>query len=97
MPERNVWAILAGVAATLGSLGGLGVALLVRALTCDDRSTAWRDNPDAWQWDAHLAVAGVATLCALYALWAGITRRRVVPALAAAALLWLTWWELLTW
>src|SRR3954451_3160611 len=53
-PKRSPLAILLSVGATLLSLVGAFYALVFAALTCDescdDRSSAWRDNPDAWQW-----------------------------------------------
>jgi hypothetical protein len=52
--------------------------------SCDDRSTAWRDNPDAWQWSAlGLLGAGCFVLCVAFA--ASLASRR--PWLSAALLM----------
>jgi hypothetical protein len=75
------------VVLALPALVGTGWAMLVGLLfglglkcddSCDAQSTAWRDNPDAWQWNA-LAVAGVA----IFAI-----------GIAFVVLVWLgrTWW-----
>ena len=33
--------------------------------SCDDRSSLWMDDPDAWQWDAQFALAAAAVAAGL--------------------------------
>jgi hypothetical protein len=100
--KRSVWQLLATLAGLLASLAALALALLAAGLTCDescdDRSTLWRDNPDAWQWDGQFALAGLAALCALYALVAAVRGRGGAwPALGVSAVVWACWWSFLSW
>jgi hypothetical protein len=60
--------------------------------SCDERSGLWQDDPDAWQWTAQFAIAGLGAVAALYALWAALTGRRALPALLVAATSWSAWW-----
>jgi hypothetical protein len=87
-------AVSASVLMTLG-------ALLASALTCDEScdeaSGRWQDSPDAWQWDAQLAIA-VLGLCGALALAVAVIarRRRLARAgLAASVSSMLAWSALL--
>jgi hypothetical protein len=81
-------------AAGLGFFVVEAVSLLlvvVAALSCDDGCEdppeVWRDDPDAWQWDA-IAIAGVVSLAAgAVALFALAFRRRRLAAWALVPLL----------
>ena len=99
--SRSHGAIVLALSATALSLYGAFVALIVAALTCDescdDRSSSWRDNPHAWQWDAQLGLAALATLASIWALAAAIRRRSPWPPLAVSAVAWAAWWGFLTW
>ena len=67
-----------GFALLLGLLWGLG-------LKCDDACSphrGWRGDPDAWQWNA-IAVLGVVTFVAGFALVVFVWRRRPVWAAVA--------------
>ena len=94
--KRSPRAIVLAASATLLSLIGSFFAVLFAGFacweSCDDRSTRWQDDPDAWQWGGTLCVAGVAALCSIYGLWAAATGRRSVPALCVSAVLWIAWW-----
>jgi hypothetical protein len=94
---RSVAEILAGVVATLASAAGVFVALFVDAMRCDegcsDHPFNWGEDPNAWQWDGQLVLAGVAGLVALFALGLAIAgSRRSLWALATSIALWATWW-----
>ena len=78
----------------------LFAAGIVAALTCDEscdeRSTAWRDDPGAWQWDAQLvlAVAAAGTMLAGALLMSRSDRGSAAGIFAAgvvAALAWAAW------
>ena len=100
-PRRSIGAILFALGATALSLFGTFFALIVAALTCDescdDRSSAWRDNPEAWQWTAQLGLAAFAALASIWALVAAIRRRSPWPPLAVSAVAWAAWWGFVTW
>jgi hypothetical protein len=73
---------MSGFAALVGALWGFG-------LKCDDSCggvTRWRDNPDAWQWNALGTVGLVGFACAVALLVAVAARRRGLA--SAAALVW---------
>jgi subtilisin family serine protease len=99
--KRSLGQIVFTLSTTAASLFGAFFALIVAALTCDescdDRSSAWRDNPDAWQWTGQLGLAAFATLASIWALVAAIRRRSPWPAVAVSAIAWATWWIWLTW
>lgn len=99
--KRSVGQIVFTLCAAAASLFGTFVALIFAALTCDescdDRSSAWRDNPDAWQWTGQLGLAAFAALASIWALVAAIRRRSPWPAVAVSAVAWGGWWVWLTW
>src|SRR3954447_1814706 len=99
-PKHSAVAILLSAGATVLSLVGAFYALVFAALTCDescdDRSSAWRDNPDAWQWLGQFGLAAFAALASIYALVAALRRRRVSHALIASAVAWAAWWAFLS-
>jgi hypothetical protein len=55
--------------------------------SCDDRSSSWHDNPDAWQWSA-IGWLGIATfVCSIaFAISLGTRHTRASVALFAATL-----------
>ena len=87
-------------------LGGCFVALMsfvFWALTCDETCNdgpGWHDDPDAWQWDAQLVLAGVGWAMALAGalLMFGRRRARLGTRLLAAGVLadvaWAAWMDL---
>ena len=63
---------------------------------CDDRSSLWRDDPDAWQWDAQFVLAVVAVGAALAGALLLFRRRPragawVFGAGVAGCLAWAAW------
>src|SRR6187455_1673184 len=69
------------VAAAVGVVWGLGLQC---DESCDDRSTRWPDDPDAWQWTL-LGCAGIACLFIAVALLVAVAMRR--PPLAGGIFL----------
>src|SRR3954454_14763668 len=86
--------LAAAALALIGALFALFVDLMRCDEGCSDQPLSWHEDADAWQWDAQLAVAGVAVLCALWAAVA-IARgrwRSATYAGMAAVSVWAIWW-----
>jgi uncharacterized membrane protein YphA (DoxX/SURF4 family) len=83
--------VLAAVAASIAAAIHMLVWWIVAGLSCDDGcdelSSSWHDNPDAWQWSAMGWLAVASFLFALVFAIALATRRSALftGAMAAAA------------
>jgi hypothetical protein len=91
-PVAMIARFFAGIVGiAIGALQGL-FWWLVSALRCDEGcdeySSSWHQNPDAWQWSAlGLLGAGCFALCVAFAISLATPRPRVSAALLAAAAL----------
>jgi hypothetical protein len=96
---RRVGAVAVGLMNLTGAsfLGLLG--LLANAMRCDDNCAlgvpGWRNDPNAWQWSAELAIA-VAILAAAVALNVSLWTRRRRRWMVAAVVIQLSGLALLT-
>jgi hypothetical protein len=70
--RRRGWLIAESLVLTLAAGFTLLFSLIVWGLTCDescdDRSSLWQDDPDAWQWTAQAIVAAAGFVAVISAL-----------------------------